>query len=962
MILRLLPPALALFALLVPSRVATQQVETWTPETHLRFGVVTETALSPDGELVAYTVRRAGPSDGPSDAPAQRQFRTRVWLAKTDGSWSGPLTSADHSSRAPAFSSDGTHVAFLSDRVRGTQVWIRELAGGPSIRATDAPLGVSGFAWSPAPERLAFRGPDPRSPHENTHVFVANVLTPEGAVHDSVPEAVQVTWGAYHVRDFDWSPESDWIVASVAPNSSPDAAMRGSSLIVAHLNGRGVRRRYQRTDVGGTESGARWSPDGAWIAFNGSGEEAAPWGLGDIYVMPAEGGEPRRLATTGERSGSAPLGWSGASDAILVAEARGTSIDLFSVPLDGSVPERITKAEAHRQAFSVAPAAGLVAFAEESTGRPPEVIVLDLATGARVAVSSVNRRIEAPTMAPTAPVRWRGDAGTEVEGLLTESPSLDGRPGTLAVVLHGGPAASWTRTFTGRPETYMVQALAAKGFAVLRPNPRGSLGYGAEYRSAVRGDWLGADLGDVMGGVDAMIDRGVAHPDSVVVVGWGYGGYLAAALTARSDRFRAGSVGSPLMGLAGLALTTDIPAYLASHMGGEVWERPEAYHRASLTSRLGELDTPLQVVRGAPGDRIPQGQAHALWRGLAQRGVPTELVTIEGTTPEESPEALLQMHGSMVAWLDAHMRPTSGPPVVDRPSARARQTSFVASEYAPYLKVGAGSIDGVAYLVMPNGSRVFCSNELVFMNPVTTLSTEWYERNVLAREELEPLPLSSAPQRAHWITRADEQGRFRFVDLPAGEYYLGCRALEDQGFAHGRVTLTEGEASTVLLTRNVPPGGDDPLDEVPTLAEEPSPKITGPGEWGQLEGTWQCRVLTPTPDGSVVETRSTWSWEYILGGLGVRDEYVGLADDGSVRFRGTAIRVYDAETGAWHVTWADDASPGTREYTATYEAGRMTMSKAGDPDWRTVFYDITRTTFDWFTEPQPSRMRCVREG
>ncbi len=85
------------------------------------------------------------------------------------------------------------------------------------------------------------------------------------------------------------------------------------------------------------------------------------------------------------------------------------------------------------------------------------------------------------------------------------------------------------------------------------------------------------------------------------------------------------------------------------------------------------------------------------------------------------------------------------------------------------------------------------------MNPVTTYSTEWYERNVIARIELE---VSIVPTGDfHWITRSDERGHFRFDDLPAGEYYLGCRVLRDQGFAHGRVSVRDGETAHVILRR-----------------------------------------------------------------------------------------------------------------------------------------------------------------
>ncbi len=112
----------------------------------------------------------------------------------------------------------------------------------------------------------------------------------------------------------------------------------------------------------------------------------------------------------------------------------------------------------------------------------------------------------------------------------------------------------------------------------------------------------------------------------------------------------------------------------------------------------------------------------------------------------------------------------------------------------------------------------------------------------------------------------------------------------------------------------------------------------------------------------MTESRARWTWEYILGGVGVRDVYHGLDADGNPRFRGTAIRVYDPETEAWEIAWGDDASRSIRRYSATYSDGRMVMRREDDPEWRTVFHDITDTRFDWLNEPSGQRMRCVEES
>ena len=134
-----------------------------------------------------------------------------------------------------------------------------------------------------------------------------------------------------------------------------------------------------------------------------------------------------------------------------------------------------------------------------------------------------------------------------------------------------------------------------------------------------------------------------------------------------------------------------------------------------------------------------------------------------------------------------------------------RKTRFILEEYEPFGELGIGAIEGQAFLWGGDGDLVYGAGKLIFMNPVTTYSTEWWERNVMCRVELEP----TKDQRGryyHWITIADGFGQFRFENLPAGEYYLGSRVIEGEQFAYARVTLAEGETAKILLTHGVASG------------------------------------------------------------------------------------------------------------------------------------------------------------
>ena len=108
------------------------------------------------------------------------------------------------------------------------------------------------------------------------------------------------------------------------------------------------------------------------------------------------------------------------------------------------------------------------------------------------------------------------------------------------------------------------------------------------------------------------------------------------------------------------------------------------------------------------------------------------------------------------------------------------------------------------------------------------------------------------------------------------------------------------------------------------------------------------------------ETTSTWTWEYDLDGRAVRDMYVGHRTDGTEPYHGGAIRIFNPEKSEWEVSWIDNGSTGTKWFTAISSEDRVVMKKAEDPEWRTVFYDITDTSFEWLTEPSGGRMSCER--
>jgi dipeptidyl aminopeptidase/acylaminoacyl peptidase len=215
----------------------------------------------------------------------------------------------------------------------------------------------------------------------------------------------------------------------------------------------------------------------------------------------------------------------------------------------------------------------------------------------------------------------------------------------------------FAQTFLANPGPYPVAAFAAQGYAVLRPNPRGSGGYGKKYRYANYGDWGGGDYHDVMAGIDSLVEKGIADPDRLGVMGWSYGGYLTAWAVTKTRRFKAASVGAGVTDLISFAGTTDIATLLPDYFGGEPWDKPDLYRARSPVFHVKGATTPTLFQHGERDTRIPLSQAQELYQALKRQGCPTELVVYPRTQHViGEPKLLLDCMHRNLRWFDQHLR------------------------------------------------------------------------------------------------------------------------------------------------------------------------------------------------------------------------------------------------------------------------------------------------------------------
>ncbi len=227
-------------------------------------------------------------------------------------------------------------------------------------------------------------------------------------------------------------------------------------------------------------------------------------------------------------------------------------------------------------------------------------------------------------------VQWKSIDGTGIEGILIKPANYDAsRKYPLLVVIHGGPTGADT-AIRSADRYYPVEQFAAKGALILKPNYRGSAGYGEKFRSLnVRNLGVG-DYEDVISGVDALIAKGLVDKDRVGAMGWSQGGYISAFITTYSDRFKAVSVGAGISDWLTYYVNTDIHPFARQYLKATPWEDPEIYKKTSPITYINRAKTPTLIQHGDQDKRVPPPNAFELYQALKDRGVPAKLILYKG--------------------------------------------------------------------------------------------------------------------------------------------------------------------------------------------------------------------------------------------------------------------------------------------------------------------------------------------
>jgi len=635
--------------------------QTPTVEQSLNLKTAGSPRISPDGRFVAYTVSETNWEEN--------SFDTQIWMAMTSTGERYQLTHSKKSSSGPRWSPDSKRLAFLSDRDGNQQIYMISPAGGEASQVTHFEGGVTAFEWSPDGKRIAFAstGGEPKAKKDRKDKY-GDFEIVEGDytmvqlwtfnVDEEKPKPEALTTGAqFSVADFNWSPDSKQIAFSATRD--PDLSSGDTSdIYVVRLSDKYVKK---LVDTPGPDRSPIWSPDGTRIAF----ETAGGWFLNShVAMVPAEGGKPKILSESFDENPRL-IAWS--SSAIYFEAMQRTSSQLFRMDAStGAVEQVSSPADLQLGAASFTADFSRSAFTCASPNEYPEVCVSEIKGFAPKPVTSMKDQLKGFKLAHRELFEWKSKDGASIEGILIKPADFDpAKKYPLLVVIHGGPTGIDRPSLAG-DRTYPIEMFAAKGAVILRPNYRGSAGYGEKFRSLnVRNLGLG-DADDVLSGVDAVVAKGYIDRDRVGSMGWSQGGYISAFLTTYSDRFKAISVGAGISDWMTYYVNTDIHPFTRNYLKSTPWEDPEIYRKTSPITYINQAKTPTLIQHGELDKRVPIPNGYELYQGLKDRGVPVKMIVYKGfghaiNKPKQQRAVMEHNYEWFSQWIWGETPPASAP-------------------------------------------------------------------------------------------------------------------------------------------------------------------------------------------------------------------------------------------------------------------------------------------------------------
>lgn len=632
--------------------------------------------VSPDGRTVVY-VRRS------MDRMADR-VRGELWTIDVDTGDHRPLVTAGGSVQSPRWSPDGARLLCATSENGKPQLKVRYMDTGATLSLAQFEHPPREAVWSPDGAQIAFTkftpgqalklatppsapegadwAPPVRVFDDLVFRFDGQGYLEAGADHVFTLPAEggsprQVTFGESDFGAPEWlGDETLLVVGNTAEDRDLDFIE--SEIFAIDLD---TLERTALTERDGPDSTPRAAPDGRQIAYLGYDDELKSYQQTELYVMDADGSDPRLLTGELDRTIS-QIAWHPDGQSLYTLIENEGEMDIVRVGLDGNVAGLVTGVGGLSFGrpyaggrFSVSrEAQPTLAYTAASLDRPAEIAVIGQRVEDRVRTDLNGDLLAQVDMAPVEALTVASSIdGREIQAWVALPPDFQA-DGSFPMVLeiHGGPFAMYGAFFSAE-----IQRFAAEGYVTVYVNPRGSTGYGEDFAQLIDLAYPGDDYQDLMDVVDELIARDYVDPDRLFVTGGSGGGILTAWIVGQTDRFAAAASIKPVINWMTMALAADIAPFVKRHWVREKpWEDPEAYLERSPIMLIGNVTTPTLLMVGEEDWRTPTWEAEQFYTALHLKGVETALIRVPGASHSIAarPSHLVAKVDNIMGWFARH--------------------------------------------------------------------------------------------------------------------------------------------------------------------------------------------------------------------------------------------------------------------------------------------------------------------
>jgi len=638
---------LLIFALFCLSFLNAQTTKSPSFEDVISLRSVYNAVISPNGNHIVFESQTVDWKEN--------RYDRELWLSKNGDEPIQLTNNLKGNSTDPKWSPDGKWIAFLSKRGEKTQIQAIRLDGGEAFQVTQTKNNIDEFEWSPDGRKIAFLQSEDKSEEEKKRKekfggfeiedgeynlnqiwladFIPSRLTymprPDqlkDTIYTSELEARLVMDSVtFSVNSFKWSPDGKKIAFEHQPDPLINSSFK-ADISIYDLESKMYKVLVNNLSYDGLVD---WSPDGDAILYTSNlNDSTSNYYLNDkLFRINTDGSRNKQLAADFDeninglkwtKNGIFGIAWQKTQRPVLRIDPENGKAKILAIS-----SERIWN-------YSFSKDGDKMAYAASNDNDITEIYHSDYPTKDSRKITESSGQLNNWSVAKSEVISWKSKDGALIEGILHKPQDYDpAKKYPLLVIIHGGPTGISTPGPTPSYVYPMVQWLN-KGALILRPNYRGSAGYGEDFRSLNVKNLGVGDAWDVLSGVAYLEDKGIIDGNRVGSMGWSQGGYISAFLTTNSTKFKAISVGAGISNWMTYYVNTDIHPFTRQYLKGTPWSDKKIYEKTSPMTNINKAATPTLIQHGELDKRVPVANAFELFQGLKDKGIETELIIYKG--------------------------------------------------------------------------------------------------------------------------------------------------------------------------------------------------------------------------------------------------------------------------------------------------------------------------------------------